>query len=100
MTFEVVDQDVTGLLVKTFKGLSISGFVVVEGKNEINLPAKLAELRLYAYVRGDGPMQNFGNIATINGDGSFRVGGLTAGRAFLTNQATLRCGIWLPVSLS
>src|SRR4029453_4045926 len=38
--FEVVDQDVTGLLVKTFKGLSISGTVVVEEKNDRNLSSK------------------------------------------------------------
>jgi protocatechuate 3,4-dioxygenase beta subunit len=81
VTFEVVDQDVTGLLVKTFKGFTVSGVVVVEGKNENAILAKLAELRLRAFVRGEGPMQNFANVSTINGDGSFRIGGLTAGTA-------------------
>lgn len=79
--FEVVDQDVTGLVVKTFKGLSINGTVVVDGKNDSSVIAKLAELRLYAYVRGEGSMQNFGQSASINADGSFRVGGLSAGIA-------------------
>jgi hypothetical protein len=79
--FEVVDQDVTGLLVKTFKGLTVSGFVVIEGKNENTILAKLAELRIRAYVRSDGPMQSFGNISIINADGSFSIGGLTAGIA-------------------
>ena len=31
VTFEVVDQDVTGIVVKTSAGLSVSGTVVVDG---------------------------------------------------------------------
>jgi hypothetical protein len=79
--FEVADQDVTALVVKTFKGLTVSGFVVVEGKNDSTIPAKLAELSIRAYVRNEGLAQSFGNVATINGDGSFRIGGLSAGIA-------------------
>lgn len=81
VSFEVVDQDVTGLLVKTFKGLSISGTVVVDGKNDSSILAKLAELRLHAYVRNEGANQSFGQSSVINPDGSFRVGGLSAGTA-------------------
>jgi len=84
VTFEVVDQDVTGLLVKTLKGLSISGNVVVDGKSDSSLPAKLADLRLYAYVRSEGSLPGFGHLSAINPDGSFRIGGLSAGNANLS----------------
>lgn len=79
VSFEVVDQDATGLLVKAFKGLSISGIVVVDGKNDSSVLAKLAELRLYAYVRSEGPNTSFGQASPISTDGSFRIGGLSAG---------------------
>jgi hypothetical protein len=79
--FEVVDQDVTGLVVKTIKGLSITGTVFIEGKNDSSMLAKLSDLRLQAYVRGEGSFQSFGQSTTINADGSFRVGGLGGGIA-------------------
>jgi hypothetical protein len=82
--FEVVDQDVTGLLVKTFKGLSISGTVVVEEKNDRNLSSKLAELRLLAYVSNERSAPGFGQSSPIAADGSFRIAGLTTGTATLT----------------
>jgi hypothetical protein len=79
--FEVVDRDVTGLLVKTLKGLSISGTVAIEGTKDASLPAQLAELRLYAYVRRDGTNAGFAQASPINPDGSFRIGGLSPGIA-------------------
>lgn len=77
--FEIVDQDVTGVLVKTVKGLSVSGTVVLEGSNDKSVFAKLAELRVQAYVRNE--ISGSGQVAPINPDGSFRVGGLLAGNA-------------------
>jgi hypothetical protein len=84
VSFEVVDQDVTGLLVKSFKGLSVSGNVIIEGKPDSSLAAKLAELRLYAYVRNEGASAGFGQSSPFNADGTFRIGGLSPGRAEFT----------------
>ena len=84
VTLEVVDQSVTGLLVKTFNGLSISGTVVVDGKKDNSLSAKLSEFRLYAYVRNEGVNSGFGHSSPISADGSFRIGGLSPGTANLT----------------
>jgi hypothetical protein len=81
VSFEVIDQDVTGLLVKTFNGLTISGNVVVDGKNDSAILAKLADLRLQVYVVNKGSSPSFGQSALISADGSFRMGGLTAGTA-------------------
>ncbi len=77
--FEVVDQDVTGVLVKTVKGLSVSGSVVLDGPYEKSVLAKLAELQVRAYVASE--ISGSGQDAPINPDGSFRVGGLLAGKA-------------------
>ena len=85
VSFEVVDQDVSALLVKTLNGLSISGNVIIEGKTDSSFAAKLAELRLYVYVRNEGAHNaGFGRSSPFNADGSFRVGGLSPGIADLT----------------
>ena len=85
VSFEVVDQDVSGLLVKTLNGLSISGNVIIEGKTDSSFAAKLAELRLDVYVRNEGVNSaGFGRSSPFNADGSFRVGGLNPGIADLT----------------
>lgn len=73
---EVIDQDVTGLLLKTIKGLSLTGRVVLEGTYDRSVIAKLAQLRLRAYVR---EISASGQESPIDADGSFRIGGLAAG---------------------
>lgn len=86
VTFEVIDQDVTGLLLKTARGLTLTGMVVLDGTHDKSVFAKLAQLRLRAYVRSE--LSGSGQDSSINPDGSFRVGGLLAGAAnfWLTAQ--------------
>lgn len=85
VTLEVVDQDVTGILVKTSAGLSISGTVVVDGKtDDPSLIVNLSQLQLLAHVQRKGSPENFGQASTINADGSFRVGGLGPGMAYFS----------------
>jgi len=83
LRIEVVDQDVSGLNVKTLKGAALSGFVVLEGNQSKEAYARLAKLGIFASVRsGDGPfLGGGGRVATIGADGSFRLGGLAAGTA-------------------
>ncbi|HAF24084.1 MAG TPA: hypothetical protein DCK93_14455 [Blastocatellia bacterium] len=78
--FEVVDQDVTGLVVRTSKGASVSGIVVLEGTSNKTAIAKLSQFRLQAFVRSEGN-NGSGQFSTIGPDGSFRLGGLQAGLA-------------------
>ena len=77
--FEVLDQDVTGLLLKTLKGLTITGNVVLDGAYDKHVFAKLAELRLQAYVRSETAYSGFSQESVINADGGFRLGGLAPG---------------------
>jgi len=81
--FEIVDQDVTGLVLKTVKGGVVSGFVLLEGKQDRELYARLAKLRLLAYVRGsrEGAQAGLGSVSAIAADGGFRFGGLPPGAA-------------------
>ena len=77
--FEVIDQNVTGLLVQTARGLTVTGMVVLDGDYDPNIFAKLAQLRLSAYVRSGTPNPIFGRDTTLSSDGAFRIGGLGPG---------------------
>ena len=77
--FEVIDQDVTGLQIKTTKsGASVSGVVVVEGADDKTVQAMLSKTELHAQVlkeRGDDSAPS----VTLNPDGSFRFMSLPPG---------------------
>ncbi len=90
VTFDVIDQDVTGLLIKTSTGASLSGTVVIEGKGGSNTAGAQAPAWLSVEVRNDmlGSSSNQG--FPIKADGSFRVGGLSAG------NVTFSVGTWGP----
>ena len=77
--FEVTDQDVTGLTVKTFKTASASGVLVLEGTNDKTIHEKLRQTSLFAETTS--PNSNFSSSRStrIGQDGSFRFGGLPAG---------------------
>ena len=77
--FEVIDRDITGLIVRTSTGASVSGVVVLEGTDDKALHAKLRELRLHVDVGGADSSGVGENPSNIGQDGSFRVGALAAG---------------------
>ena len=81
VTFDVLDQDVTGLLIKSSMGASLSGVVVLEGVKDNSVAAALAQAFVAAYVRGEGPGITSGRSVRMKPDGSFRIGGLLAGTA-------------------
>ena len=86
VTFDVIDQDVTGLLIKTATGASLSGTVVIEGK------AASTIARAWISVQLDDPSQGYtaSRFAQVKPDGSFRIGGLQAG------SVTFSVGLWAP----
>ena len=81
VSFDVVDQDVSGLLIKSQAGAVITGVVTVEGSNDREVLSKLSQLRLGTWVKtDDGPTAST-QTATMAADGSFRVSGLPTGIA-------------------
>ena len=80
VTFDVVDRDLTDLLIKTTQGSSLSGVVVLEGNESV----KLSGLRIYAFVAS--PESQFGNspASVVGADGSFSINGVRTGLASLS----------------
>lgn len=81
VSFEVIDQDVSGLLVKTSEGGSLSGLVVLDGGDDRSLLARLSQLRLHTYVRNPATesFSSWVRPVTIDSDRGFRVSGLQSG---------------------
>jgi hypothetical protein len=79
--FDVVDQDVTGLVIKLARGgTSLSGKVVVQGSRERNETTKFSDLHLAVTVSGEGGNEDVRGIQ-VGSDGNFRFGGLRPGIA-------------------
>ena len=80
--FEVTDRDITGLVLKSVRGASLSGVVVLEGSDEKTLSKKLSELHVYAMIENpDGDDGHGATAVALKPDGSFRINGLRAGTA-------------------
>ena len=77
--FEVTDQDVTGLVVRTSKGAIASGVIVLEGINDKTVHEKLRNAHIYAQVSTQDSTRTPIQSSPISQGGSFRIGGLQAG---------------------
>ena len=85
-SFEIVDADVTGLVVKARRGASISGVVVIEGVSDRALAARLlTQVRVYGWLdmRNQAAPSFSQRPTIINPDGSFRIPGLRPGKVRL-----------------
>lgn len=81
VTFEVIDGDVTGLVVKVRRGASISGMVSIEGTSDRSVLARVSQLRVVAYPESEQLAAPFyGEGGRVNVDGSFRLVGLGPGK--------------------
>ena len=88
-SFDVIDQDVTGVVVKLVKGASLAGVVVLESEDKAVLQ-KLQQLQLRAYVMVQGVSSySQGSTSPIAADGTFRLPGLSAGTANLVLNSTM-----------
>ena len=81
--FEVTDQDVTGLVVKTKRGATLSGIVVLDGIDEA-VKTKLSQLWIHAFVEPHDMDDHFSHGGTVQADGSFTVKGLRSGTVRLS----------------
>ncbi|PWT92619.1 MAG: hypothetical protein C5B55_06025 [Blastocatellia bacterium] len=81
--FEISDGDVTGLVIKSFKGASVSGQIVVEGDDK-SLRSRLAGLIVQVSVQNS--IGGHGKSALTLQDGNFYIGGLPEGTAVVSVQ--------------
>jgi len=81
VTLDVVDQDVTGLVIKCATGASLSGTVIFEGTRDKNATTALERAFISALIRRDDVNTSWSRAEWIPRDGSFRLGGLQAGIA-------------------
>ncbi|MGA9773341.1 MAG: hypothetical protein WBV94_30200 [Blastocatellia bacterium] len=77
--FEITNGDVTGLVVKVHRGLSISGIVSIEGTDDPAMLASLTQIQLNAYVLAAEATAPREFTAKIAPDGTFRMTGLQPG---------------------
>ena len=78
--FEVTDRDVEGLVIKTIRGASVSGVVILEGTDDTKVKANLLASRIVGETVDGGYFGRTEPSGTINPNGSFRLTGLAAGR--------------------
>lgn len=79
--FEVIDQDVSGIVIRLVKGSTISGVIIFEHDDK-KAWAKLLELKLRGHVStltGGAAFAQTGAMASIGADGSFTLPGLSPG---------------------
>ena len=79
--FEVIDRDLTDLLIKTRKGASVSGVVVLESSEQGVDPTRNGELLVF--LQYERQMRNVYNNTTlrVERDGTFKGGGFPSGLA-------------------
>jgi protocatechuate 3,4-dioxygenase beta subunit len=87
LTFDVIDQDVTGVTLKLSKGAVISGVVVLESEDNV-ARRLLAETLMRAYVQ-TAPGFGTGASSSIGAGGSFRFGGLPTGSVNIMISGTV-----------
>ena len=86
--FDLIDQDVSGLVIKTSRGATIAGTIVFEGSKDSSAQA-FPQMWLGVYTRSEGPNSGVGSSrgARVKPDGSFFAGGLSAGIVQFNVQA-------------
>ena len=82
--FEVVDHNVTGLVVRMERAASISGVIVLEGPEDKSVREQLTKTQIGASVSNEtNPRRGYGSSARVAPDGTFRITGLGGGQASL-----------------
>lgn len=92
-TFEILNENISGVLIKVNKGSSIAGTVAIESEDKAAL-AQLSQLQIQVLIQspaqGRGPTMFSGQYgrANISADGTFHIGGLDSGlaRIFVTSK--------------
>ncbi|HZI85988.1 MAG TPA: carboxypeptidase-like regulatory domain-containing protein, partial [Pyrinomonadaceae bacterium] len=79
VTFEVFDQDVTGVLIKTTLGATLDGVLVIENSSQTGSAKKFPELFVAALTGDDSSYRGSSRYSPVRPDGTFHITGLPAG---------------------
>jgi hypothetical protein len=77
--FEITSGDVTGLVVKVHRGLTVSGIISIEGTDDPATLASLTQIQVNAYVTGPDATAPRNFTARVAADGAFSITGLQPG---------------------
>lgn len=94
-TFDVIDQDVTGVTINLAKGGTITGVVILESEDK-TAQKKLLEMRLHGQVESY-PGLASSSFSPIGPDGSFRLTGVPTG---MTRFNILPQGGYMPTGFA
>ncbi len=81
LNFEVIDQDISDVVIKLVKGTTVSGVVVIESEEKAAL-AQLSELQVRGFIPGQGGVISSTAASPVGPDGSFRIAGLGSGMMY------------------
>jgi protocatechuate 3,4-dioxygenase beta subunit len=80
-TFEITSSDATAVEIKTHKGLTASGVLVLEGNDDPAVAAQLPQVQLMAAVTSTDSSPGFGmGTVSVAPDSTFTVNGLRPGK--------------------
>ena len=83
VSFQIVDRDIDGLVIKTAKGAGIAGVVVLENNKDPVIMDKLRQLSVGTWTRTAADSQFVWHSSPIKPDYSFSIKGLNAGSLLL-----------------
>src|SRR2546421_822660 len=83
VSFQIVDRDIDGLVIKTAKGAGIAGVVVLENNKDPVIMDKLRQLSVGTWNLTAADSQYVWHSSPINPDYSFSIKGLNAGSLLL-----------------
>jgi len=79
ITFDVKDEDVTGLRIPVHTASTLTGIVTIEGSADVPVADVLSKLMIHASTSSD-TMMSSSVSAPVNADGGFRLTGIRPGK--------------------
>lgn len=88
MTFQVLDENVSGIEIKASRGGTVSGVAVIEGSNDATTKAKLSRMMIFAYTEPEATQDRqlqprSHHQIGIKPDGTFLITGVAPGNVRL-----------------